>query len=72
MKENEIIINKYKKILSKCLDKGISLDIIEQIILTSELPYASRIVEDLLIIVDDATEYELKVAVAKEIENKNL
>ena len=67
----DIVINKYKKLLKKCLDKGISLEIIQQIILASQLKNKEKIVEQLLKIVDTATEQQMKQKIAKLIEENN-
>ena len=63
-----IIVEKYKTLLKKCLEKGISLDIIQQITLTINLPNKSKIVKTLMKIIDTVPEQQLKKTIAQLIE----
>ena len=63
----DIIVNKYKTLLKKCLEKTISLKLIQQIIYTSQLNNPEKIVDNLLIKIDEMTEQQFKKEVEKMI-----
>ena len=62
------LMNRYKNLLKKCLDKGISLNTIQQIIFLSQLKSKKRAIEELEKIVDIASENQIKVKIAQLIE----